>query len=105
MSTPSSGLSLYWAALKAGVAQISDYDIGLISAGVAFYAVLSLFPALAALIAILSLISDPVVVIAQMEEMRELLPDDVYESIILEEQDQDSTWRHIPADQITYDMP
>ena len=23
----------------------------------------------------------------------------------LEEQDQDSTWRHIPADQITYDMP
>ena len=36
---------------------------------------------------------------------RLVVPDDVYESIILEEQDQDSTWRHIPADQITYDMP
>jgi membrane protein len=39
---------------------------------------LSLFPALAALVALLSLISDPVVVIAQLEEMRGLLPDDVY---------------------------
>lgn len=72
---------MYWQALKASIAQISDYDIGLISAGVAFYAVLSLFPALAALIAILSLISDPVVVVAQLEDMRGLLPDDVYDII------------------------
>ncbi len=81
MSTPPRRLRLYWQALKASVAQISDYDIGLISAGVAFYAVLSLFPALAALIAILSLISDPVVVVAQLEDMRGLLPDDVYDII------------------------
>ena len=42
---------------------------------------LSLFPALAALIALLGLISDPVVVVAQLEEMRGLLPDDVYQII------------------------
>lgn len=42
---------------------------------------LSLFPALAALIALLGLISDPAVVVAQLEEMRPLLPEDVYQII------------------------
>ncbi len=71
----------YWEALKASFTHISENDIGLISAGVAFYGMLSLFPALAALIALLGLISDPVVVIAQMEDMKGLLPADVYEII------------------------
>ncbi len=69
---------LYWAAFKAMIIDISERNIALIAAGIAFYGMLSLFPALAALVAILSLISDPVVVIAQLEEMRGLLPDDVY---------------------------
>ncbi|MGB3244201.1 MAG: YihY/virulence factor BrkB family protein [Sulfitobacter sp.] len=68
----------YWLVLKASVNQMSEKNIGLIAAGVAFYAMLSLFPALAALIALLGLISDPVIVIAQLEEIRGLLPDDVY---------------------------
>jgi len=51
----------------------------LISAGVAFFGMLSLFPAIAALIALMSLVSDPDVVVAQLEEMRGLLPDDVYD--------------------------
>ncbi len=69
---------LYWKALRATIADISERNIALIAAGVAFYGMLSLFPALAALVTLLSLISDPVVVIAQLEEMRGLLPDDVY---------------------------
>lgn len=69
---------IYWDALKASVSHISENNISLIAAGVAFFGMLSLFPALAALIAILGLISDPVVVVAQLEEIRGLLPDDVY---------------------------
>ena len=72
-------VKLYWDALKAALVDISEKNVSLIAAGVAFYAMLSLFPALAALVTILSLISDPVVVIAQLEDMRGLLPDDVYD--------------------------
>ncbi|WP_339761974.1 YihY/virulence factor BrkB family protein [uncultured Sulfitobacter sp.] len=68
----------YWAAFKATITDIGELNIGMVAAGVAFYGMLSLFPALAALVALLSLISDPVVVIAQLEEMRGLLPNDVY---------------------------
>lgn len=75
------GLKLYWAALVACLVDIGDKNVALIAAGVAFYAMLSLFPALAALVALLSLISDPAVVIAQLEDMRGLLPEDVYDII------------------------
>lgn len=71
----------YWLALKASFADIGENNIALIAAGVAFYGMLSLFPALAALIAVLGLISDPVVVIAQLEDMRGFLPGDVYDII------------------------
>lgn len=71
----------YFGALKDSVTHVSENDLALISAGVAFFAMLSLFPALAALIAVLGLISDPVVVVAQLEEMRGLLPEDVYDII------------------------
>jgi membrane protein len=79
--TPPKKLTIYWDALKASVNHISENNISLISAGVAFFGMLSLFPALAALIAILGLISDPVVVIAQLEEIRDFLPNDVYQII------------------------
>jgi membrane protein len=81
--TPKPRLSLrgYWQALRASVSQIAENDIGLISAGVAFYGMLSLFPALAALIALLGLISDPTIVLGQMEEYQTFLPPDVYDII------------------------
>ncbi|UWR22692.1 YihY/virulence factor BrkB family protein [Sulfitobacter sp. S190] len=74
-----STFALIWISLKGGVTQISDSNLALISAGVAFFAMLSLFPALAALIAVMSLISNPAVVVAQLEDMRGLLPREVYE--------------------------
>lgn len=77
--TPSLGFAAYWDALKASFAHVGENNLALVSAGVAFFSMLSLFPGLAALIALLSLVSDPVVVIAQLEEMRPFMPNDVYE--------------------------
>lgn len=75
------GIMDYARAIKGSIAHVSQNNLALVSAGVAFFAMLSLFPALAALIAVLGLISDPAVVVTQLEELRELLPNDVYEII------------------------
>ena len=71
----------YLGAFRDALKLIGEQNVSLIAAGVAFYGMLSLFPALAALIAILSLISNPDVVLAQLTEMRDLLPDDVFKII------------------------
>lgn len=78
---PQRNASLYWDAIKGSIAMISASNLTLVSAGVAFFSMLSLFPALAALIALLGLIADPAFVVAQLEEVRGLLPNDVYEII------------------------
>lgn len=52
--------------------------LGLISAGVAFWGMFSLFPALAALIAIFGMVADPAVVQEQLVLMQEIIPEDVY---------------------------
>lgn len=69
----------YWTVLTGSIAHVSDKNLPLISAGVAFFAMLSLFPALAALIALMGLISDPAVVLPQLEDMRPLLPEEAFE--------------------------
>ena len=73
-----------FAAFRDGFLQIGETNLALVSAGVGFFGMLSLFPAIAALIALLSLLADPVVVLAQLEEMRGLLPDDVYDIFYLQ---------------------
>ena len=78
-SKPKLGLMGYWSVMKSSVHQISDSNLALISAGVAFFSMLSLFPALAALIAVLALISDPALVVSQLEDIKGLLPTDVYD--------------------------
>lgn len=72
-------LTIYLHAVLAVFRKIGPNNLSLIAAGVAFYAMLSIFPALAALIAVLSLIADPEVVVVQLEEMKELMPSDVYD--------------------------
>ena len=69
----------YRGAAFAAVRKTGPNNLSLIAAGVAFYSMLSIFPALAALIAVLSLVADPEIVVIQLEEMRELMPDDVYD--------------------------
>ncbi|SFE12032.1 membrane protein [Sulfitobacter brevis] len=72
---------LYWQAFRASLTHVAENDLSLISAGVAFFSMLSMFPALAAIIALFGLISDPAVVVAQLEDVRGLLPHDVYNLI------------------------
>ncbi len=59
-------------------------NVGLAAAGVAFYALFSIFPGLAALIAIFGLIADPAVVNSQLLMMKEVIPTDVF--ALLEDQ-------------------
>ena len=56
----------------------SGRNMGLIAAGVAFFAMFSLFPGLAALIAVFGLLADPVVVQEQAAALSELMPPDVW---------------------------
>lgn len=70
---------LYRGAVFAVFRKIGPNNLSLIAAGVAFYSMLSIFPALAALIALLSLIADPEVVVVQLQQMQELMPPDVYD--------------------------
>ena len=73
-------LNLLWEAwLAAGRA-----NIGLAAAGVAFSALFSICPGLAALIALFGLIADPGVVDSQLELMRELIPEQIF--LLLEDQ-------------------
>ncbi|MGH1424223.1 MAG: YihY/virulence factor BrkB family protein [Pseudooceanicola sp.] len=58
--------------------QIGVANMGLVAAGVAFFAMLSLFPALAAIIAIWGLMSDPAVVLDQVDLLRGIVPEDVF---------------------------
>lgn len=76
--TERSTLGTFWQGMKGGAAQVGDTNLALLSAGVGFFAMMSLFPALAALIAVMSLNADPAVVTVQIEEIRTLLPTDVY---------------------------
>ncbi|GGL64851.1 YihY/virulence factor BrkB family protein [Wenxinia marina] len=55
--------------------------LGLIAAGVAFFAMFALFPALAAVIAIFGLVADPIVIQTQLELVRELIPPDAYDAL------------------------
>lgn len=52
--------------------------MGLIAAGVAFFAMLGLFPGIAALIAIFGLVSDPVVVMEQVSLLEGVIPKGAY---------------------------
>jgi len=54
--------------------ELKEDDISMVAGSVAFYAFLSIFPALAALIAIYGLISDPADVGRQVEAMAGILP-------------------------------
>lgn len=60
------------------VQDLGEKNAGLISAGVAFYGVFAIFPAIAATIALFGLFADPVVVDTQLNLMRGLIPPGVF---------------------------
>ncbi len=61
--------------------QIKHDNVGIVSAGVAFYFFLALFPALAAAFSIYGLIVDPAQVSHQMNQIASMLPDQAYQLV------------------------
>ncbi len=70
MSAAARGLRFLLALYRASVAR----NIGLVSAGVAFFALLAIFPGLAALIAVFGLFADPAIIQDQLALLADLIP-------------------------------
>lgn len=66
---------------KSVFASIEKDHVPIVSAGVAFFFFLAIFPAIAAGIAIYSFIQDPAVIYEQLHDLSLLLPDQAYELI------------------------
>jgi membrane protein len=59
-------------------AQIGEDNVSIVAAGVAFYVMLALFPAITAFVSLFGLIADPGQVQAQFENLRGVVPDDAW---------------------------
>jgi membrane protein len=62
--------------------EISEDHVGLIAAGVAFYGLLAIFPALVAVMAIAGLVMDPSAIVTQLEGLARFLPQDAAQIVI-----------------------
>ena len=67
-----------WTLLMAVWTTATERHISLISAGVAFFGMFALFPAIAAIIAVFGLLADPAIVVQQLELMKEIIPEETY---------------------------
>ena len=67
-----------WTLLMAVWTTAGERHISLIAAGVAFFGMFALFPAIGAVISIFGLLADPVVVVQQIELLEEIIPQDAY---------------------------
>ncbi|MBK5928282.1 YihY/virulence factor BrkB family protein [Rhodobaculum claviforme] len=68
--------------LSSMVTLLGERQVALVSAGVAFYALLAIFPGVAAVVALWGLLSDPAMIEAQVGLMREFVPDDAYDLLV-----------------------
>ena len=76
---------MFWISVATGVWHIiGARNLGLISAGVAFYALLSIFPAVAALISLFGFFADPLVIEAQVELLRDFVPEDAFDLLTVQ---------------------
>ena len=69
---------IWWRALRRMVRLIDEKNLALISAGVAFYAILAVFPGLAATISLWGIVGDPAVALEQLKDFEGVIPVDVY---------------------------
>lgn len=67
----------WWAALKRAWAEASDDNIGLIAAGVAFYAFLSTVPLLGAVVLVYGIVADTATVQGNVTALTEIMPREV----------------------------
>src|SRR5919197_201714 len=63
-------------------AQVRDDNVSLLSAGVAFYAMLSIFPALIAVISIYGLVAEPETARAQVQRLAGVMPRQARQTLI-----------------------
>ena len=70
-------LRRWWQAVARVVARLQEHESMLVAAGCAFYATLSLFPAISMLISVYGLLFNPLTVEPQLAVMRGFLPGDV----------------------------
>ncbi|NBC97284.1 MAG: YihY family inner membrane protein [Deinococcus-Thermus bacterium] len=64
--------------------RMTAINIGLVSAGVAFYGLLAIFPTLTAMVALWGLVADPTVVAAEVQALEPMVPAEAFD--ILEQQ-------------------
>ncbi|EKV28205.1 Ribonuclease BN [Caenispirillum salinarum AK4] len=70
-----------WHVAKVVYVRIGTDNLGVVAAGCAFYALLALFPFLAALISVYGLLSDPAAVSEQLQLIEGTVPDQVYDIV------------------------
>ena len=66
------------AGVMAGWQMAGERNVALISAGIAFYALLAVFPGVAALVALWGFLSDPAMVEGRLDLIREFLPPEAF---------------------------
>jgi membrane protein len=71
----------WWAILKRTWAQMSEDNVSMLAGGVAFFAMLSIFPALTALVSLYGLVADPRTVEQQVAAMGTVLPPEALQII------------------------
>src|SRR5690606_14659041 len=71
-------LKIWWQAGRAVFNGMHELNLGLISAGVAFYGMLAVIPGIAAVIALWGVVADPAIVNNQLAMLRGMLPAQVY---------------------------
>lgn len=64
----------WWAVLKRVWDQVNRDNMSIVAAGCAFYALLSLFPAVTALVSVFGIVADPGEIQRQLESLRGVLP-------------------------------
>jgi membrane protein len=72
----------WWDVVKRLRTQLRDDNIPLLSAGVAFYAMLSILPALIAVISIYGLVAEPQSATAQVSKLADIMPGQAREALI-----------------------
>jgi membrane protein len=70
-----------WDALQRAMQELNERNIGLIAAGVAFWGMLAIFPAMAAVIALWGFFADPLIIDEMLDVLSEFLPAEAFRLI------------------------
>lgn len=74
-------VSGWWRILVRAAGRFGEENLGLVAAGVGFYSLLGLFPAIAALVTTYGLVFDPAQMQSQFDAMRGLMPSEAHQLI------------------------